>query len=137
MTHRRHSPTDGGNRSGGGRKFAGKVHSGTLGALGALGVVVVPGGRDVSQLAGAFVSGIQPRHHTGGDEADQTAHMHCGQPLVAETWNLALGTSEEFCQVFRRPKWRDGFVVGDCGGGHTLAFVVKNQGGRSGLPIGS
>jgi hypothetical protein len=43
--HRRHSPTDGGNRSGGvGWEFTGQVGGG------ALGVVVVTGVRDVSEL---------------------------------------------------------------------------------------
>lgn len=49
LIHRRHSPTDGGNRSWAGWKFAEQV-SGC-----AFDVVVVPGGGDVGQLVGAFV----------------------------------------------------------------------------------
>jgi len=53
LIHRRHSPTDGGNRLGGWWKFAEEVRSSTLG------VIVVTSGRDVGQLAGARVRRIE------------------------------------------------------------------------------
>jgi hypothetical protein len=49
MTHRRHSPTDGENRSGGGWEFAEHVRSG------ALGVILVTRGCNVGQSTGALV----------------------------------------------------------------------------------
>jgi len=130
-THRRHSPTDGGNRSGeGSGKFTGEI------SRRALGVVVVTGGRYVGQLPGAFVPAFQPCHDPRRDESDQSTHTHGGETLVTQARNLALGTSEEFCHVAGRPKRGNGVFVKNGCGGHTLAFGVKNQGGKWAFPRG-
>ena len=135
MIPRRHSPTDGGNRSNGGRELAEEIRDT------ALGIVLVPGSRYVGELvgaAGAVIAGIKPVNHPRWVEADQLAHADGWHALSAESWNLALGTSEEFCQNFRRPKWSDGGGIVNFGVGHCPSIGVNQRAGndvsRSGNP---
>jgi len=71
---RRHSPTDGGNRSKGGRELAERIRDT------AIGIVLVPGGSDVGELPGALIdfgAGVS-RSLVGIVSAPADGHGSCG-----------------------------------------------------------
>ena len=55
------------------------------------------------------------------------------QTFLAEAGNLVLGTSEELHQIFRRPEWSDGGMVGSAVVVICLR-LLSTQGRESGLP---
>ena len=95
----------------------------------ALGVVVVPGGRDVGQLAGTLVRGgggapIQPCPNLARVEPDKTGDVDRGESLVTKDVNLPFAAPEKPGNVGGCPErflWfgADGFcfahtVTGGC-----------------------
>lgn len=103
--HRRHSPTDGGNRSGEGKgKFAGQIGGG------ALRVIVVTGGSNIRKILGTLVSlpGVvslgEPVAHLLLIETDHASDMDGWKTLLAEVENLALRAPKVFGNIWGGPE---------------------------------
>lgn len=86
------------------RKFPLKIRGGAVGS------VLVTGGRDISELLGALVatcrqfSSAKPGHHLFGDKADESADTNGREPILTEAGDLTLGAAQKLGDIAGSPK---------------------------------